>query len=338
MLTRKKSVRSPTKRPGRKRSKFVTPDLVLSGGRLIRFVANPDNPLSQAERLREEYAEMEDRDDAEERQFLQRAYFVATQFRQLRGDFERFQAHPFWKQKGTKPRDRSTSKWLLYFTMQATTTSVRKLAGKYATILDGLMQEEVESDAVARRIEELGGIDAAYKAMQVRKREDAQVSGTVAVAETAAAGRRTRRHDELSPRMIGPMLGPTKRPRRRWPQPTFPILHFPICSPEKRARHSKNGYALKMEKEDALSRESPPKPHSISFSGSRKSTPRSRTGIISPSGGSFSAPISRREKCNASQTNSSVSEPTRSGRRRCISLKTPRPRSGSSTSSCRSGR
>ncbi len=99
---------------------------------------------------------------------LQRAYFVATQFRQLRGDFERFQAHSFWKQSGTKPRDPSTSKWVLLFTMQATTTSVRRRAGKYATILDGLMQDQVESNAVASRIKELGGIDAAYEAMQTQ--------------------------------------------------------------------------------------------------------------------------------------------------------------------------
>ena len=95
-----------------------------------------------------------------------------------------------WRQK---PKDPSTSKWVLYFIMQATTTHVRNRARKYAVILDGLMQDQVEISAVAARINELGGIDAAYEAMRVRKRGDAQVSGTVAVAETAAAGRRTRR-------------------------------------------------------------------------------------------------------------------------------------------------
>jgi hypothetical protein len=168
MLTHKKPLRPRTKRPGRKRSKFVTPDLVRSGGRLIRFVANPNNPLSKAERLRGEYAEMEERHDAEVRQFLQRAYLVADEFRQLRGDFERFQAHSFWKQKGTKPRDRSTSKWLLYFILQATTTSVHRRAGNFAVILDGLMQEQVEINAVAARIKELGGIAGAYEAMQTQ--------------------------------------------------------------------------------------------------------------------------------------------------------------------------
>ena len=83
--------------------------------------------------------------------------------------------------------------------MQATTPDMRHRADKYAVILDGLKQEQVEVGAVAARIQELGGIGAAYEAMQARKRGAAQVSGTVAVAETAAAGRRTRRHDERSP-------------------------------------------------------------------------------------------------------------------------------------------
>ena len=176
MLTRQKSIKSRTRRARRQRSKFVTPDLVLSGGKLMRFVASPDNPLSRAERLRGEYAQMEADREAKERQFLQRVYFVAVQFRQLLGDFERFQAHPFWKQTGQKPRDPSTSKWVLYLIMQATTTHLRRLADKYAVILDGLMQDQVEVGAVAARIQELGGIDAAYEALRVRKRGDAQVS------------------------------------------------------------------------------------------------------------------------------------------------------------------
>ena len=65
MLIRKKFDGSRTKRTRRKRSKFLTPDLVLVAGQKMRFVASPDNPLSKAERLREEYAEMEDGHDAE---------------------------------------------------------------------------------------------------------------------------------------------------------------------------------------------------------------------------------------------------------------------------------
>ena len=52
--------------------------------------------------------------------------------------------------------------------MQATTTNDRKRARKYATILDGLMQEEVEISAVSSRVKQLGGIDAAYEAMRTQ--------------------------------------------------------------------------------------------------------------------------------------------------------------------------
>src|SRR5271166_1159038 len=153
MLTRKKSIKSRTRRPSGKRSKFITPDLVLSAGKLMRFVAGPDDPLREAERLGREYAQMEADREAKERQFLQRAYFVAVEFRWRLGDFKRFQVHPFWKQTGQKPKDPSTSKWVLYLIMQATTPHVRRLADKYAVILDGLKQEQVEVGAVAARIQ-----------------------------------------------------------------------------------------------------------------------------------------------------------------------------------------
>ena len=194
----------------------------------MRFVAGPDDPVRAAERVRGEFAAMVARHQAEVRQFLQHAYDVALQFRQRPGDFKRLQVHPFWKQTGQKkPQDRSTSKWVLYLITQATTTDMCHRADQYAVILDGLLQEQVEVSAVAARIQELGGIGAAYEALRVRKRGDAPVSGTVAVAETAAAGRRTRRHDERSPRQMGASVLPTKRPRRRRPPPTFPHPSLP---------------------------------------------------------------------------------------------------------------
>jgi hypothetical protein len=226
MWTRNKSLKSRSRRARRKQSKFITPELALFNGQLLRFVANEDSPLSEAERLRAKYAVMDHGNDAEVRQFLQRVYFVALQFRRRRGEFERLQAHAFWKQTGQKkPRDSSNSKWVLLFIMQATTTDIRKRARKFAVILDGLVQDQVEIGAVAARIKQLGGIDAAYEAMQARKRTVASATGTVAVAETAAAGR-TRRDDQPSPPKIGEpvMLKPTNRARRRGPEPTFPNL------------------------------------------------------------------------------------------------------------------
>ena len=165
MLKRKKSIGTRPRRPSRKRSKFITPDLVLFAGKLMRHVSSPDNPLSEAEGLRGEFAEMKESHNAEVRQFLQRIYGVAARFRRRPGDFERFQVHPFWKESGQKPKDSSTSMWLLYFITQATTRNARKLARKHAVILDGLMQDQVEDSAVAARIEELGGIGAAYQAI-----------------------------------------------------------------------------------------------------------------------------------------------------------------------------
>jgi hypothetical protein len=168
MPLRKKSVGSRTRGARRKRSKFLTPDLALVRGQKLRFVAGPDDPLSEAERLRGEFAQMVADHHAAVGQFLQQAYGVAARFRRRRGDFERFQVHPFWKQMGMKPQDPSTSKWVLYLIMQATTTDMRNRADKYAVILDGLMQDQVAIDAVAARIQELGGVSAAYEAMRAR--------------------------------------------------------------------------------------------------------------------------------------------------------------------------
>jgi hypothetical protein len=163
----------------------------------MQFVAGPDDPLSGAERLGAEYAELENDHDAAVTQFLQRAYLIADQFRRRRGDFERLQVHSFWKHWRQKPRNPAKSKWILFFILRATTTNVRQLASKYAVILDAFKQDQVEIGAVAERIQELGGIEAAYEAM--------------------------RRPDDCSSRQIGEsvMPEPTKRARRSWPQRTL---------------------------------------------------------------------------------------------------------------------
>jgi hypothetical protein len=221
MLMHKKSIRSRSKRTRRKRSKFITPDLALFHGQKLQFVAGPDDPLSEAERVCGEFAEMVEDQHAAVRRFLQRAYGVAAQFRRRPRDFERFQVHSFWKQTRQKPKDPSTSKWVLLFLMRATTPYMRHRASKYAVILDGLQQDQVETSAVAAPIQELGGVGAAYEAMRTRKRGSAQGSGTVAAAETAVAGRRTRRDDESSSCKIGESVMPTKPIRRSWPKRTL---------------------------------------------------------------------------------------------------------------------
>src|SRR4029077_17392429 len=115
MLTHKKSIGTRTRHPSRKRAKFLTPDLTLFAGKLMRHVASPDNPLSEAERLRGEYAEMKEVKKEEVSEFLQRIYGGAARLRRRPGDFERFQVHPFWKETGQKPKDPSRSQWLVDF-------------------------------------------------------------------------------------------------------------------------------------------------------------------------------------------------------------------------------
>ena len=139
MPTRKKS---RTRSARSKKSKFITPELVLCAGQLIRFVANDDNPLSQAERLRSDYAELEDGDQESLHQFLQRVYYVAVQFRRFPREFERLQAHQFWKDSGQEQKDASTSRWLMSFILRATPTNVPHLADQYAAILDSFMRNE----------------------------------------------------------------------------------------------------------------------------------------------------------------------------------------------------
>ena len=96
MPIRKNSIRLRTKRRRRKLSKILTPDLALFHGKLLHFVAGPDDPLREAERVCGEFAEMVEDQHAAVRQFLQRAYGVAAQFRRRPRDFERFQVHSFW--------------------------------------------------------------------------------------------------------------------------------------------------------------------------------------------------------------------------------------------------
>jgi hypothetical protein len=275
MLIRKNSVGSRTKRRRRKRSKFITPELSLVAGKLMPFVANEDSPLTAAERLRGEYAAMADDHDAAVRQFLQRAYFVAVQFRRRPIEFERLQVHPFFKQSGQTPRDRKRSKWVLYLLMQATTTN--QLANKYAVILDGLMQEQVEISEVAARIKELGGIEAAYKAM--RRRSSHQIGESVMPEATKPA--------------------PRSLPKRTLP--LYPLIAPPFA--EEKTKPCEDGDENKIvwgetafDFVQRLARE----------------YAKIKDGIIRPSAAYFSAPILLCAKCNASRMNSRVSKPTRS--------------------------
>jgi hypothetical protein len=114
------------------------------------------------------YAEIEDGDHEAVSRVLQCAYLAVRDMQRDPDEFARLQADPFFKPPWRRPKDDSTSKWLMYFIVQARSPEMRDLACKYAEILDGLQQEQVEIGAVAARIKELGGIKATYQAMRAR--------------------------------------------------------------------------------------------------------------------------------------------------------------------------
>jgi hypothetical protein len=78
--------------------------------------------------------------------------------------FERLKADPFWKAPWRRPKDASTSKWVLHFIMQARTPKERNLADNYVAILDGLMRDKVCPSTDAR-ISKMEGVEAAYDAV-----------------------------------------------------------------------------------------------------------------------------------------------------------------------------
>ena len=239
MLTRKKSIKSRTRRARRKQNKFVTPDLVLSGGKLMRFVAGPDDPLREAERLRGEFAQLVADHDAEVGQFLQLPILSRSQFRWRLGDFKRLQVHPFWKQTGHEaagPVDLEVGPLLDHASDHAGHGQSRRPVCRDP----GRIEAGAGGGRRSRRPHPRAGRDrAAYEALRVHKRGDAQVTSTVAVAETAPAGRRTRRPDEVRLASLGhPCCRPNvlagDGPRLNFP--TYPLVS-PICSPKRRSSH-----------------------------------------------------------------------------------------------------
>ena len=120
------------------------------------------------QRITREYAKIKDGDHKSVRRVLQRAYLAALKMQREPDQFARLQADPFWKASGQTPQDPSTSKWVLYFIMQARTLNVRNLAGKYAAILDRLMRDKVRPDDL--RIAKMEGVEAAYEAVQGSQR------------------------------------------------------------------------------------------------------------------------------------------------------------------------
>jgi hypothetical protein len=100
----------------------------------------------------------------------------------------------------------------MFFIVQATSPDVRHLASKYAVILDGLRHDQVEVAAVAARIKELGGIEAAYQAMRARTAQDSPNKRTLPMAlksqQPAPLTTRTAKPTEVDGRLFFDDAGP----------------------------------------------------------------------------------------------------------------------------------
>ncbi len=120
------------------------------------------DPVGLAGTVAREYREMEDGHHARLRAFLGRAYQVYQLFRDFPDSFEELKRDPFWDKSRQKPKDLTTSKWVLLFVMQAEKPNVRTRASKYAKIVNGFTRARVRADRVPERIKALGGVEAAY--------------------------------------------------------------------------------------------------------------------------------------------------------------------------------
>jgi hypothetical protein len=120
------------------------------------------------QRVAREYAKIKAGDHKSVRRVLQRAYLAARKMQREPNQFDRLKDDPFWNASLHRPNDTSTSKWVLFFIMQARTPNERYLASKYVAIIDGLMRDKVSTtDLLVARME---GVEAAYEAWRARKR------------------------------------------------------------------------------------------------------------------------------------------------------------------------
>ena len=106
---------------------------------------------------------MENGYHAQLRAFLQKAYHSYQLFLEFPDVFEKLKRAPFWEISRQRPKDLTTSRWVLLIIMQAKTSNVRVRASKYAKILDKFARAGIKVAQVANRIKKLGGVEAAYK-------------------------------------------------------------------------------------------------------------------------------------------------------------------------------
>lgn len=142
--------------------------MTLTSKKFTRPVVTPfpdeddDDPVGLALTVADEYRMMEDGHHAQLRAFLGRAYHVYRLFQKAPGEYERLKQHPYWKKSNRKPKGLKSSKSVLMFLMQAKTRNAGTRASTYAKVLNGFACIEVRDDQVAKRIQALGGVEAAY--------------------------------------------------------------------------------------------------------------------------------------------------------------------------------
>jgi hypothetical protein len=136
-----------------------------------------EDAIGFAKRVAAEYATMENGYHAQLRSFLQKAYHSYQLFREYPDAFEKLKRAPFWKDSRQRPKDLTTSRWVLLIIMQAKTSNVRVRASKYAKILDKFAGAEIKVTQVANRIKKLGGVEAAYKRIVAAEQRRSQALG-----------------------------------------------------------------------------------------------------------------------------------------------------------------
>jgi hypothetical protein len=118
------------------------------------------------QRLTGEYAKIMDGDHKSIKRILQRAYLAALKMQAEPDEFARLKDDPFWS--FPKPTDASSSRWVVYFIMQARRPSARHLAARYTAILDRLLRDKVSPMAV--RVARMEGVEAAYESWRRQRR------------------------------------------------------------------------------------------------------------------------------------------------------------------------
>jgi hypothetical protein len=158
-----------------------------------RFEEEVD-PIGVAKMVAAKYATMENGYHAQLRAFLQKAYHSYQLFCEYPDEFEKLKRAPFWKASRQRPKDLTTSRWVLLIIMQAKTSNVRVRASKYAKILDHFARAEIKVPQVANRIKKFGGVEAAYKRMVAIEQRRCQASAHGGMEEERPIHRQQESH------------------------------------------------------------------------------------------------------------------------------------------------